>query len=223
MRSRHRTLVAALTATLLFACGDGGAPAPSNDPSAPSAPDPATPAPGGTAISQSYAVSACGGFGAEQSQKADFGEDEAPAPGAQPAPGEQASAYCAAERLDYAYDALSGALKLTNARVMLNCCGEHSVKLEQQADGRYELREVDAPELVDIGGEQQPSRCHCMCPFDFELQADNIPAGTLEITIVREVTDRDAPTEEVFVGKLDLSQPSGSLVVDDQPVLGFCE
>ena len=35
---------------------------------------------------------------------------------------------------DYTYDALTGALKLTNTRVMLNCCGEHSVTLEKKAD-----------------------------------------------------------------------------------------
>lgn len=225
MKCRQLSIVIALSAALLVACGGNSGPEPSAEPSTPSAPDPATPDPSGGVISQTYAVSECGGFRAELSRKADdFGADEVPVPGTDAAPGdEQVSEYCAAERLDYTYDALTGALKLTNARVMLNCCGEHSVTLEKKADGSYELREVDSPELVDIGGEQQAARCHCMCPFDFDLQAENIPVGTIEITIVREVTDSDTPQQEVFTGKLDLSQASGSAVVDGEPVIGFCE
>ena len=37
--------------------------------------------------------------------------------------------YCDAERLLWAYDAETGSLGLTDARMLLNCCGEHSVEV----------------------------------------------------------------------------------------------
>ena len=219
MNRRNQMILVACAATILFACGGSDDPGNNGNPSDPTTPDPAS-----HVIAQTYAVSECGGFKTEESRKADdSGQGTKP----QPVPGDDpgqapVSAYCAAERLDYAYDAISGTLKLSNARVMLNCCGEHSVKLEKQADGSYVLREVDAPEIVEIAGQQQPSRCHCMCPFDFSLEAKDIPAGAIELKIVREVTDSDAPAEEIFSGQLDLSQANGSAVVDGEAVIGFC-
>lgn len=213
MNRRSQLLLAACTSAIFVACGADGPTA--SDP-------PADPVPG-AAISQTFAVSECGGFGAAESRSEGSGAGQKADTSAEGDGEPAASPYCAAERLDFAYDALSGKLALTNARVMLNCCGGHSVKLSKLGDGAYELREVDAPELVEIAGQQQPARCHCMCPFDFTLEAESIPAGTIALRIVREVTDSGAPAQQVYAGQLDLSQGQGTLVVDGEPVIGFCE
>jgi hypothetical protein len=144
---------------------------------------------------QADRISACGGFQAEDS------------PGS--------TDYCAAEMLHWTYASDTQTLKLTDARVLLNCCGNHSFTVEEQ-NGVYVFTQTDAP---DGGGV----RCPCMCVFDFVIEVQGIPAGTIPICINRDVTDRPESSSLVIETDLDLTQGSGSIVIDDTDVDPWCE
>lgn len=146
----------------------------------------------GELIPQSYQVSECGGF--EVLSRGDF------------AP----TGYCDAEVLSWSHDAASGTLKLRDNRVELNCCGERAMSLEEQSDGSYEIRVTDAPEA--LGG-----RCHCMCVFDFSMEAKSIAGGVIQVKLLREVTDGAGGAVQIWSGQLDLSQGAGEVVVDSAP------
>ncbi len=99
---------------------------------------------GCSSIEQTASTSDCGGFDSTKNAlTADAGEEE--------------PAYCDAEVLLWKYE--SGKLSLTNARVSLNCCGEHSVSIEEEDEGEYLISEVDAPESTFLGGVPAAVAC----------------------------------------------------------------
>ena len=123
--------------------------------------------------------------------------------------------YCDAEVLKWTYDAATATLSLTDARVSLNCCGDHSMLLEG-ADRAYTATETDAP-------KNGTGRCKCMCVFDFTASGAPVPAGgPINLTLVRNVTDGRDPSKTVWSGTIDLSAPSGSVVIDASPVVMGC-
>jgi len=127
---------------------------------------------------------------------------------------EEAPAYCDAEVLHWQYDAQAGVLSVNNTRVELNCCGVHGVGIAEQG-GVYVITETDEPEFGD-------ARCGCMCVFDFSLSAEGIPAGTIQVKLVREVSDWPEGSGVVFEGELDLSAGAGFVVLDDADTM-WCE
>ncbi len=149
---------------------------------------------------QADRISGCGGFQAEGSPL--FGNPDA-------------SDYCAAEMLHWNYDGQTQTLKLADARILLNCCGDHSFVVEEQ-DGVYVFTQTDAPE----GGW---GRCACMCVFDFTIEVQGVPAGTIPIRINREVTDWPEGSGLVIEADLDLTQGSGSILIDETDVGPWCE
>jgi hypothetical protein len=160
---------------------------------------------GGSALTQFPAVSECGGFVKSGS------------PGAKiDPPTTDPATYCDAERLLWVYDAASQSLGLSNTRVLLNCCGDHSISVVEE-DGTYVINEVDAPEAA-AGG----ARCGCMCVFDYTISVEPIPAGALPVRLVLDVTDSMMPPKVVFEGSLDLSKGSGELVIDPNTVDPWC-
>lgn len=126
----------------------------------------------------------------------------------------EAPAYCDAEVLYWEYDEAAGMLKVKNTRVELNCCGDHGVAIGEDG-GTIEITETDRPE----GGG---ARCSCMCVFDFELSAEGIPAGTIPLRLVREVSDWPEGSGTVFEGNLDLAAGAGFVVISDQPSM-WCQ
>jgi hypothetical protein len=153
------------------------------------------PGPGPDPEQASYRVSECGGF-AELERS-------------------EGAGYCGANRLDWTYDAVAGKLTLADKRVLLNCCGDHSVKVKQE-NGTYVITEIDAP-------EQGGGRCLCMCVYDFEVTIAHAGGGPISIEIERDVTDDSEPAETVFSGQLDLSAGSGSEVLASTDVSLWCE
>ena len=150
-------------------------------------------------IQQQSAISDCGGYILDSpSMKSPMGD---------------AATYCDAEMLHWSYDANTGTLSLANNRVLLNCCGDHSMRIAEDA-GTYVITERDAPE----GGS---GRCDCMCVFDFTLEAQNLPAGQLPFRLVRNVTDGDG-AQVVWQGDIDLAQGAGSITVDTTDVEPWC-
>lgn len=159
-------------------------------------------APGPDLLPQSYAVSECGGF------KTHTAAELAPAP----------QSYCDAEVLRWTYDKSAGKLAFANDRVALNCCGERVMKLAE-VNGAYEIRETDAPEQIVTASGTSEARCHCMCVFDLEVEAEQIPPGQIQVKLVREITDSNEPAKTVYSGTLDLSAGSGLVVVDSSPLM----
>lgn len=148
-------------------------------------------------VPQSYSVSECGGFAVNQRSSAGYSGN-----------------YCDAERLDWTFDASSATLKLTDKRVLLNCCGDHSVTVAKQGAG-YLITEIDAP-------EQQGGRCLCMCVFDFAVTIKQVQAGLVPIEIRRDTTDDSAAPKTVFKGTLDLSKSAGSELISSKSVDPWC-
>ena len=126
--------------------------------------------------------------------------------------------YCDAEALLWVYDADAQSLGLTDARMTLNCCGEHTITVELDAAGVYVIHERDAPELVD----GSPSRCNCMCVFDFGVSVEPVPPGIIDVRVVLDVTDSGSDPQVVFEGSIDLAQGSGSLVIDGTSAEPWC-
>lgn len=153
-----------------------------------------------TTLKQTAWLSQCGGFAAKGGIL--LGEP---------------AAYCDAEVLHWQYEESSRKLRLTNARVTLNCCGDHSITIEQR-DAVYLVTERDAPRK-DSGG----ARCLCDCVFDFLIEAEAIPPGAIELKILRNITDRGNLTKIVFADSVDLSLGSGTAVIDETDVGLACQ
>jgi len=139
--------------------------------------------------------SACGGF--DNDTKAKFkeaGEDEE-----------------CDEKLIWSYDESSGTLSILNEFVNLNCCGDHSIKVEKNPDGGYIIKEKDQPEPGHGG-----ARCMCNCFFDFKVDILNVTDGIIPIRFTRQVTDSKTGNEVlIWKGSLDLSTNSGAVVVQE--------
>ena len=143
-------------------------------------------------ISQQDAVSDCGGYKTDGSPLFDYTGD-----------------YCAANVLHWQYDSATETLGLSDERILLNCCGDHSMKIEDK-DGVYVITETDAPESF-AGG----ARCACMCVFDYTLEAVGVLEDLIQIKIIRDVTDSQDGPQVVFEGQLDLTEGAGHVVIDE--------
>jgi hypothetical protein len=160
---------------------------------------------GCTPLVQEDRVSACGGFDSAANSQA-LTADEA--------------SYCDAEILRWRYEGALDKLTLTNTRVLLNCCGEHSMTVHQEGD-TYIVTERDAPEQIGpLPGSG--ARCGCMCVFDYELAVQGVAGDSIALRLVREVTDSDAGVETVWEGELDLSEGQGGIVLDETDVEPWC-
>jgi len=140
-------------------------------------------------------ISACGGF-SQQEQGLTIDR----------------TSYCDAEVLHWQYDAASEKLTLANTRVTLNCCGEHSLTVEQEGDISV-VTERDAPEEIGpLPG--MTARCDCMCVFDFEVAVGEVQAGTLALKLVRDVTDAEGGPTTAWQGEIDVAAGQGEVVID---------
>jgi hypothetical protein len=158
-------------------------------------------------ISQKALVSDCGGFLVKRSALK--------VPSAL-----NADDYCDAEVLKWQYDSAAGTLTITNDRVLLNCCGEHGIKIEQQADGTYLITETDDPEKLDDGST---SRCLCSCVYDFKIEAQAIPNESISVRVVRDIAEESALIE-VWEGSLNLpEEPTGSITVNEDDASIWCD
>jgi len=184
--------IATLALFGLFGCPEIQQDQPNNDPTA------------NPNLEQGFDVSDCGGF-EPPSWQSDSAGDEDP-PEDQECP----------EHIWWAYDAMGeGPLTFTlrNDNVLLNCCGDHKMAINEVGDASYVITEIDAPE----GGD---GRCECMCVFDYGVSTTEIPMGVIDIVVEREVTDSDAGMEEIWSGTIDLEEGSGEIFIQDNP---FCE
>jgi hypothetical protein len=132
------------------------------------------------------------------------------------APSPDPVTYCDAEHLFWQYNAELKTIGLTNSRVILNCCGDHSVELTRDGE-TVVFTETDAPK-ASTGG----ARCKCNCVFDFAAVAAPIEPGITSWRIVRNVTDAQPATTIVWEGTLDLSAGAGQVVVSTSSADPWC-
>lgn len=116
--------------------------------------------------------------------------------------------YCDAERLLWNYDAASKTLGVTNSRIVLNCCGTHSVTVD---------RDGDTVVFTEIDGPKDGTRCKCECVFDFAADVSTLEPGMTSLRIVRNVTDSQMPPKVVWEGTLDLSAGMGEVIINTEP------
>lgn len=131
---------------------------------------------------------------------------------------EQTPEYCAAELLEWSYDASSKTLQLKDARAYMNCCGEREVKAFKVAEATYELRETDDPAVLEDGST---ARCGCMCVFDYGIQIPEVEEGVITVRVKRDTSDQEG-IELDWEGTLDLSEGSGAETLDTSDTTGFC-
>ena len=158
-------------------------------------------------LPQESGVSECGGFGGEAhfAITEEAGDDD-----------DIALGYCDAEVLHWTYTESISELAIQNDRVMLNCCGNHSIEITEDGAGAYTITETDAPEGLD------GARCGCMCNFDFALSSGEIPSGEIELTLVLNVTDDSSGPQTKWTGTIDLADVYGDIVVLESDEEGFC-
>ncbi len=161
--------------------------------------DGGTPPPGGLEVTE--AISTCGGF-----------LHDGASPKGPPSP--DPATYCDAERLFWRYEGPTKTLSLLDARVVLNCCGDHAIEVAREGETLV-LTEVDEPE----GGT---TRCKCVCVYDYAADISPIEPGILAVRIVRRVTEQMPPSATVWEGSLDLSMGEGQVILEDKPIEGIC-
>ena len=146
---------------------------------------------------QRQAISSCGGFG-EVTPPATDGDGD----------------YCEAERLEWTYDAATETLQLTDARALLNCCGERSLTMTL-VDGVNVITETDVP-------EGEGGRCDCMCVFDLRLTVGGLFGGILPVRVERLETDVASAPATIWEGEIDLGLAGGSVIMDPTDAGMWC-
>jgi hypothetical protein len=114
--------------------------------------------------------------------------------------------YCGAEVLRWRYDPPSATLKLSDARLLLSCCGQRAMSVER-FDRIYEITERDEPDGV-LG------RCEDRCTFDFSVGVQEVPQGEVYVRLLRDVVDEQGSASVVWSGSLDLTRGAGAVVLD---------
>jgi hypothetical protein len=125
----------------------------------------------------------------------------------------EADGYCDAEVLRWAFDAAAGVLTLSDERILLNCCGVHGMSVVVE-DGLWVVTETDEPAE---GG----MRCRCLCVYDYSLRVEGVTAGTIDVRLVRFVTEEGERV--VWEGAIDLTAGAGAIVLDETSVEPWCE
>jgi len=143
----------------------------------------------GDAVGSNSEVSECGGFKGKS---------------------RDSDGYCDAERLLWTFDSETKTLSIANTRVLLNCCGKHSIDAFYDSEsGTYTVVEIDAP--ADGG-----ARCACMCVFDYKTDITGVDSESAYMVISRHVTDEGEP-RIVWTGTLDIADGEGTEVVYESP------
>ncbi len=114
------------------------------------------------------------------------------------------STYCNAERLHWLYDESTRTLSVLNSRILLNCCGDHTITAALEEDVLL-ITEDDQP-------ESGTGRCRCVCVFDFFIEITGISSRIVTLRLDLKVDDT---TLTKWEGKIDLSKGSGEIIIDD--------
>lgn len=140
-------------------------------------------------------ISGCGGF-INESKRANYDIPITIDP----------STYCNAERLHWFYDEYTKTLYIMNSRILLNCCGDHTINASLEK-GVLSISENDQPPADGSG------RCRCICVYDFLIEISEISSGVITMRIDLTVDDT---TSNKWEGKVDLKEENGEIIIDDK-------
>jgi hypothetical protein len=130
--------------------------------------------------------------------------------------------YCAAEILRWRFDEATETLRLGDARVLLGCCGQRSARVER-VDSLIELTQLDEP---DLGAGRCDGRCAYDVAVSVPLPGHGGPGqgghGSIVLRVLRDVTDAQGGPTLVWQGSIDLTQPSGQIVLDSSHAGANC-
>jgi len=107
-----------------------------------------------------------------------------------------------AERLLWRYDRETAVLSILNARVILNCCGEHAISASQEKDSIV-IAENDQP-------EDGTKRCRCTCAYDFFVELSEISPRVIPLKLTLTVDDS---TWTKWQGNIDVTGESGEFII----------
>lgn len=115
--------------------------------------------------------------------------------------------YCAAEVLRWHYDVPERRLTVTDARLLLNCCGQREIVVER-ADSMVEIIETDRP-------SETHGRCSENCAFDLVAIVEGVAAGPTVVRLLRDVVDVQGSPELIWEGALSLPRvAAGAALLD---------
>lgn len=132
--------------------------------------------------------------------------------------GEDERDYCAAEVLRARYDATADLLRVSNARVMLNCCGQRSLRVERSGGptgGTLDITLRDEP-APDTG------RCEPGCAYDLAVGALAAPSSPVTVRLTREITDAPGGPALIWEGQVDPTAAPQAVVLNGAPAAPGC-
>ena len=139
-------------------------------------------------IGENVRVSECGGF--EDRETVTFKEEEQKCD----------------QLIIWEYDEAQNVLSILNQDVLLNCCGEHDIRIEKTGNNI---------EYTMIDNSVQGARCGCMCRFDYSADIKNVTEGEISLTVFTDVEEEEA-LETVWEEKINLSEGSGTILIKER-------
>ncbi|EYF08769.1 hypothetical protein [Chondromyces apiculatus] len=127
--------------------------------------------------------------------------------------------YCAAEVLRLRYDGAFDTLRVADARALMNCCGQRSLRVERAGGpigGSVEITVRDEPDPA-LG------RCEPGCAYDAAVGVIAAPMGPVMVRVLRDVTDVQGGPKLLWQGEYDPATTGPlSVVLDEQPAAASC-
>lgn len=137
-------------------------------------------------------------------------DDEIGACGGYELEGDDLTAYCANEVIDWIYDPDTGELWMQDSRIPLNCCGRNTMQVAVLSP--EDLYVLEGDEMVD-------ARCACDCLYDYAVTARGVPDTITSLTVERWISDSAVCSDTVWAGSIDLASGAGTIVIED-PICG---
>ena len=104
------------------------------------------------------------------------------------------------------YNNQEGVLNIVNQDIMLNCCGEHDVRIEK---GYKSIK------YIMIDNPENDARCGCSCLFDYSADVKIDLEDGRTLAVFTDIAE-DEGLKEVWEGRINLSEGSGAIVIKER-------
>ena len=104
------------------------------------------------------------------------------------------------------YNNQEGVLNIVNQDIMLNCCGEHDVRIEK---GYKSIK------YIMIDNPENDARCGCSCLFDYSADVKIDLEDGITLAVFTDIAE-DEGLKEVWEGRINLSEGSGAIVIKER-------
>ncbi|HPG35117.1 MAG TPA: hypothetical protein PLG63_02170 [bacterium] len=109
------------------------------------------------------------------------------------------------QQIIWKYDEQSGVLTVLNTNIILNCCGNQSIKIEEN-DGGYDFVMIDKSE--------RGARCNCICLYDYTADIKNISGKSVKLSVYIDI-EEEKERQLFWEGDIDLTEKSGTIKVGE--------